>query len=291
MKAIGATSITFRSSTLLDLFRIQHVVQGIVQGAEVRIDLLLQRAWQEAKPLACFDCGPCQNDPRNPLSEQRRDSHRDGEIRLTGTSWTDAEDEVVPLNCVDITPLVQRLWRQNLLTKATLAPAFDKAPESGVAIGGQDAEVAVQVAVAELMSLSYQVEVVQQDTLSAGGIFCISLDLQGVIEQASFDFQTVFKKTDIFIAGPEKGLDAAAGLHAYFHLLFGERFTRNKRPLPGRTDGSGGTRITLGGRTNTGVRERGRDSNILFQYSRRYRMNSTKKIDGYCAATAQFRPS
>src|SRR6476661_8094205 len=41
-----------------DRLRVEHVVQSVVQRAQVRIDLLVQGAGQKAQPLPCLDCRP-----------------------------------------------------------------------------------------------------------------------------------------------------------------------------------------------------------------------------------------
>ena len=46
----------------LELVGVDHVVERVVQRAQVRIDLLLERAGQEAEPLAGLDRRPGQDD-------------------------------------------------------------------------------------------------------------------------------------------------------------------------------------------------------------------------------------
>ncbi len=62
MKASGATSISPASSFFVDLVAGQHVVQRVVERAQIGIDLFLQVAGQEAQPLARLDRRARQDD-------------------------------------------------------------------------------------------------------------------------------------------------------------------------------------------------------------------------------------
>ncbi len=63
MKAIGAISISPRGDAALDLLGRQHVVERVVERAEIGIDLLLHVAGQEAEPLAGLDRRARQDQP------------------------------------------------------------------------------------------------------------------------------------------------------------------------------------------------------------------------------------
>ena len=55
MYASGATSMVPAAISLRDRLGVDHVVQRVVQRPQVGVDLLAQRAGQEAEPLARLD--------------------------------------------------------------------------------------------------------------------------------------------------------------------------------------------------------------------------------------------
>jgi hypothetical protein len=113
-------------------------VQGVEQRAQVRVDLLEQRAGQEAEPLPRLDRRPGEDDPVHLLGQQRLDGLGDREIGLAGARRADAEDDRVLVDGVDVALLVQRL-RPDVLA----APGQDvEAEHLGrplAGVGGEDA--------------------------------------------------------------------------------------------------------------------------------------------------------
>ena len=90
----------------LQLAGMDHVMQGIVQGLEVRVQLLLHVAGQESQSLAGLHCRACEYQFLHLLVFQRPDSQRDGRVRLTCACRAEGEDEVVAVVLVDQTALV-----------------------------------------------------------------------------------------------------------------------------------------------------------------------------------------
>ena len=76
-------------------FRVHHVVQRVVQRAQVRVDLVAEGAGQEAQPLPCLDGRPGQDDPADFLLLQGLDGLGHGQVRLAGTGRADAENNGV----------------------------------------------------------------------------------------------------------------------------------------------------------------------------------------------------
>ena len=105
-----------------DRVGVDHVVQGVVQGAQVGVDLLVQGAGQEAEPLPRLDRGPGQDDPVDLLGLQRLDRLGHGQVGLPGAGRADGEHDRVLVDGVGVALLVQRLG------------------PDGTAAGGQDAD-------------------------------------------------------------------------------------------------------------------------------------------------------
>ena len=73
-----------RRDAALDLLGRQHVVERVVERAEIGIDLLLHVAGQEAEPLARLDRRARQDQPVDAAADQLRHRLGDGEIGLAG---------------------------------------------------------------------------------------------------------------------------------------------------------------------------------------------------------------
>jgi hypothetical protein len=74
-----------------DLLDVEHVVEGVVQRAHVRADLLLEGAGEEAEVLAGLDGRAGEDDPADALVHQHAHAHRDGEVGLAGAGGADPE--------------------------------------------------------------------------------------------------------------------------------------------------------------------------------------------------------
>ena len=95
----------------LELLRLEHVVERVVERPEIRIDLLLERAGQKAETLAGLDRGPRQDDPADLLVEERAHGERNGEVRLARAGRADGEHDVVRADQVDVLLLLRALRR------------------------------------------------------------------------------------------------------------------------------------------------------------------------------------
>ena len=102
MKASGATSISPDCSARSTLSGVHHVVERVVERAQIGIDLLAHVAGQEAEPLAGLDRRPRQDDAVDLLALEHRDGMRDREIGLAGAGGADAEHQLMALERADI---------------------------------------------------------------------------------------------------------------------------------------------------------------------------------------------
>ena len=120
MKASGAISITPVVEVALHLGRRQHVVERVVERAQVGIDLLAHVARQEAQPLAGLDRRPRQHDALDLPALQALRGVGDGEIGLAGARRAEAEHQVDPSQRLDVGALVGRARRDHAAARADL---------------------------------------------------------------------------------------------------------------------------------------------------------------------------
>ena len=100
---------------------VEHVVQRVVQRAEVRVDLRHQVTWKEAQPLPRLDRWPSEDDPLHLLGLQRLDGHRHRKPRLSGPCGSQTEGDHVLGDRVDVALLPGGLR----LDLTALGPAQD----------------------------------------------------------------------------------------------------------------------------------------------------------------------
>ena len=89
-------------------------MQGVVERADVGVDLVVERAGQEAQPLAGLDGGAGEDDPVNLLVLQGLDGLGDGQVGLAGAGRADPEDDGVGVDGVHVPLLVEGLGTDRL---------------------------------------------------------------------------------------------------------------------------------------------------------------------------------
>ena len=82
-------------------------MQGVVERTQVGIDLLRQRAGEEAQPLARLDGRAREDDARDLLGLQCLHGLGDGEVGLAGARGSDAEGHGVRVDRLDVALLVE----------------------------------------------------------------------------------------------------------------------------------------------------------------------------------------
>ena len=98
---------------LLDFFDIEHIVEGVVEGAEVGKNLFLEISWKETEGFACFDGWAGEDDTTNLIGFEVGDSEGHGEVGFAGAGGADAEGEIVVANGVDVGLLKEGLWEDS----------------------------------------------------------------------------------------------------------------------------------------------------------------------------------
>src|SRR5271166_2296521 len=196
----------------------QHVVEGVIQGTQIRVYFFLHIAGQKPEPLTHFDSRPSQHDPAHPLVHERRNRHGDGQIRLSRSGGPEAEHQIVALNGFHIAALGYGLGRDCFLAEAALPAAVNQAAEGDFRIGGYHAQVAVQVAILKRLSFFDQREVVFQNTGRPDHVRLVPFNLQSIVHKTGANAQPAFEDPDVLIPGSEQGLHTTTDLHAKFHL-------------------------------------------------------------------------
>lgn len=87
---------------LLDFLHVHHVVEGVVEGAEVGEDFFLEVAGQVAEGFAGFDGGAGEDDAGDLFGAEGVNGHGHGEEGFAGTGGADTEGEVVVLDGLEV---------------------------------------------------------------------------------------------------------------------------------------------------------------------------------------------
>ena len=103
---------------LVDAVYAQHLVEGIVEGAQVGVDLLRQIARQKAQLLAGLHRWPNQENAVNLLAFERFDGARHRKIRLAGARRPNPEVQIVGANGLYVAALIAAAWLDGLLARA-----------------------------------------------------------------------------------------------------------------------------------------------------------------------------
>src|SRR6266540_3352245 len=86
-----------KANAALHPLRRKHVIQGVVERPQIRIDLLAHVAGKEAEALACLNRGARQDQPVASAAFETDSRERHREIGLAGAGGTGGEDEVITL--------------------------------------------------------------------------------------------------------------------------------------------------------------------------------------------------
>ena len=97
----------------LDFFDIEHIVEGVVEGAEVGENLFLEISREKAEGFACFDGGAGEDDTTNLIGFEVGDGEGHGEVGFAGAGGADSEGEIVVADGVDVGLLEEGLWEDS----------------------------------------------------------------------------------------------------------------------------------------------------------------------------------
>src|SRR3989338_2653880 len=91
-------------------FHFKHIVQRIIDRTEIRIHFCLHVSRKKAELFSRFDRGTSKHDAFIFFSKKRRHCHCHCKIGFSSTCWSNAENNIVFSNRIDIQFLSRRAW-------------------------------------------------------------------------------------------------------------------------------------------------------------------------------------
>jgi hypothetical protein len=125
---------------LLGALVLEHVVERVVQRAQVGVDLLGQITGQKSELLARFHRGTHEHDSLHLFLDQERGGHRHRQVGLAGARGADAESQVVRAHGFDVSALTLRFRQHRLLSRGDQNRFVEQLGQAAVRIGAQTTE-------------------------------------------------------------------------------------------------------------------------------------------------------
>ena len=209
------------------LIGLGEVEEGVVEGAEVGIDLLGDVAGEEAELFAGLDGGPGQDDALDELVLEERKGHGHGQVGLPGAGRADAEDEIVGPDGLDIVLLVEALGADRL-------PGEAERLGRGVILEGpagagrallEEVEDDVEVLLLEVMALLLELPDLVEVVPGELDPFGVAVDEELVAPDGQADAQPGLELLQVPVEDAEERRLADAGMGDLFHI---RRFRRGR---------------------------------------------------------------
>ena len=193
----------------LDLVGRHHVVERVIERAQIRIDLLLHVAGQEAQPLAGLDRRPRQHDALDHAALQQHRRMGDREIGLAGAGRPDAEHQLGPLQRAHIGVLVERAGIDRRLARRDLrgrhlALALQRRQRQLVVGGDRHPDRAVDVRLGDVGALLQDAVEIVESPPRLLGRRGRTLDRQLVAARAYVDAELLLQPRQILVELPVK---------------------------------------------------------------------------------------
>ena len=150
---------------LLDALEVEHVVQRVVERAQVGVDLLREVARQKSELFAGLDRRAAEDDALDALLNQRRSGHRHREVRLAGARGTDAEREIVRPDGLDVVALSRRLRHDRTPSRRDENGLVEQIDERRVRVRAKRTDRARDVVRADLVAASGHLGSVAQEAV------------------------------------------------------------------------------------------------------------------------------
>ena len=117
--------------------RAQHVPQGVVQGAQVGVDLFLHVAGQKTQLFPGFHGGSGEHDALDPLGRQHGQGHSHGQVSFAGARRSHGEHHFVAAQQVHVGPLRSVAGQNGLARGHDDAGLAEHVAEIGQAVAEQ----------------------------------------------------------------------------------------------------------------------------------------------------------
>src|SRR6185312_7850406 len=196
-----------RGNPALDLLGRQHVVERIVERAEIGIDLLLHIAGEEAEPLAGLDRRAREDQSIDASADQLRHRLRDREIGLTGSRGAEAEDHLVAGERFHIRSLHRRARDDRLLAcadhHARRGGDFFLDDPVEIRLGGH-AEHRLNRFGVDVMAVVEPVVETNQHVASPGRGIGVTLDLHAVAARSNVDSKPLLDGDQVTVVVAEQ---------------------------------------------------------------------------------------
>ena len=190
---------------------VEHVVQRIVERPQVRVDLLLQVAWQEPQLLSGLDRGTREDDAADFLREEKRHGLRHREVRLPGAGRADAEDDVVLLDGVEIFALRRRLGRDAPLAAGRQAALEEMIAQVDRVVLRDQVGRRLHIGVRQLVTVAHQRRQLADNPVDAVEGRVLAFDDQIVALRADANVEQRFEVLEVLVVGAEERLDSRFG--------------------------------------------------------------------------------
>ena len=182
---------------LLDFLGWEHVVQRIVQRAQVRHDLLVQVARQEAERFAGLDRGAGQDNARDLSLSQSRQRHGDGQVGLARPGRANANSHVVAPNGIQVILLPHRFGGHARLLVGSLDAVAQDVLERGDALMLDDVEGMGELAVPHGGAGLERILQHQKQVFGALHGIGLAFELDPALAGGGFDAELIFQRLEI----------------------------------------------------------------------------------------------
>ena len=201
----------------IDLDGVEEIVEGVVEGAKIGIDLLLERAGQETEAFSGFNGGADEDDAADFFGYEGGDGHGNGEVGLSGAGGAEAEGHIGLFDGLDVLALVGAAGLDHALDSGgALLAGIHEGLEGDGGVGDDQLEHAVELAVVEVdAGFAERVEVGEDAGdavdigLRAGELDVVGAEVDGYVE-------TIFHEAEVFVAGSVERFNTGCDLEGFF---------------------------------------------------------------------------
>jgi len=161
------------------LFDVQHLVEGIVEGTQVGVHLLLQAARQEAQALAGLHGRSSQDDPVDLASQQGSHGHGYRQVGLAGTGRADTENHVKLFDGLEVEMLVEAAGSDLFSARKAHPRNENTVLQANLGVFRNDLQDGLEVSVVELKPLFPDLIEVPYRPFDDFNVSCFPFDDQG----------------------------------------------------------------------------------------------------------------